>query len=56
MNKLDSTIGVKKIELLFAENLDFPSIDIKSRTKILNRKNKNKTFILDSSIIIHSNI
>ena len=48
MNKLDSTIGVKKIELLFAENIDFPSIDISQEKKIINRKNKNKTSIVDS--------
>ena len=38
MNKLDSTIGVKKIELLFAENIDFPSIDISQEKKSLIEK------------------
>ena len=33
MNKLGSSIGVKKIELLFAENIDFPSIDISQEKK-----------------------
>ena len=38
MNKLDNTIGVKKIELLFAENIDFPSIDISQEKKSLIEK------------------
>ena len=38
MNKLDSTIGVEKIELLFAENIDFPSIDIRQEKKSLIEK------------------
>ena len=38
MNKLDNSIGVKKIELLFAENIDFPSIDISQEKKSLIQK------------------
>ncbi len=38
MNKLENTIGVKKIELLFAENIDFPSIKKSQETKSLIEK------------------
>ncbi len=42
MNKLESTIGVKKIESLFAENIDFPSIKKSQEKKSIIEKIKIK--------------